>query len=519
MTRRGSVLRGRTSRTARWIASAVLAVLFVAWGSGLFQSIPAVSVVPSTRAGLDTAAVDRFVNGYLRRSGLPGAAVVVVRDDHVDFATGYGHDSSGAPVSADTPMPMASLSKSVTALAVMQLVAADVLDLDRPVRQYLPEFQLADRRAEQITVRQLLNQTSGMTDATFAAMHVRPADSLRDAVAQLRPAGLASDPGTRWSYHNPNYQVAARLVEVVSHQDFAGYLRQHVFDPLGMPATVERDRTDQLSGIAPGYIDAWGRARSEAEPPWFVAGSGGVVTTARDLGQWLTVQTPKGRSNHPDVISATAIEEMQSPSDPRRRYGFGWGVNDAPGGPRVSHDGALFTFTAYQVVLPASGYAIAVLANRGYTLGPNDADAIGHGLIAIVGGQPASVGWPGWRVVDAALALATMAVLCWAVVAARRSRTWPTNRSRPVAGLVAGLAAAAIPAGALAALAAIGGDLFDQRDITLRQIGFVTPATVSLLGVTAWSALVVTALRTWWLLARRRTERHAAPIRPSDDPS
>ena len=144
-------------------------------GSGLFLALPAVSVTPGTPGSFDTAAADRFVNGYLRRSGLPGAAVAVIRDDHAVQVTGYGSDSLGRPVTADTPMPIASLSKSVTALAVMQLVAAGAVDLDRPVATYLSEFRLADSRTHRITVRQLLNQTSGMTDATFAAMHVPPA--------------------------------------------------------------------------------------------------------------------------------------------------------------------------------------------------------------------------------------------------------------------------------------------------------------------------------------------------------
>jgi hypothetical protein len=99
----------------------------------------------------------------------------------------------------------------------------------------------------------------------------------------------------------------------------------------------------------------------------------------------------------------------------------------------------------------------------------------------------------------------TLAVLGWAVIAARRSSSWPANRRRPVAQLGVGLAGGGLAVGALATLTATGRALFDQRDITLRQIGYVTPATVTLLAAAAGSVLMVTALRTWWLVVKRRS--------------
>lgn len=91
---------------------------------------------------------------------------MITKGAEVVLARGYGHDSSGAPMTAQTPMPAASLSKSFTALAVMRLAEAGKMDLDRPVRDYLPGFQIEDPRGAGITVRHLLNQTSGITDST-----------------------------------------------------------------------------------------------------------------------------------------------------------------------------------------------------------------------------------------------------------------------------------------------------------------------------------------------------------------
>ncbi|MEV8630944.1 serine hydrolase domain-containing protein [Streptosporangium sp. NPDC051023] len=98
----------------------------------------AVAAPPSV---LDAAAVDHYVNGYLERTGLPGAVVAVTRGGEVIRAAGYGHDAEGRPLTAETRMPIASLSKSFTALAVMRLVEAGTVNLDTPVRRYLPEFE------------------------------------------------------------------------------------------------------------------------------------------------------------------------------------------------------------------------------------------------------------------------------------------------------------------------------------------------------------------------------------------
>lgn len=169
---------------------------------------------------LDLRAVDRCVDAHLERVGLPGAVIVITRGNEPLYVHGYGHDSRGNPMTDTTPVPIASLSKSFTALAVMQLVDDGRVDLDVPVVRYLPEFMMADPRSTRITVRQLLDHTSGMADASFPEKSLPAPSSLQESVASLREASLSADPGTKFQYHNPNYWVAARLVEVVSGERF-----------------------------------------------------------------------------------------------------------------------------------------------------------------------------------------------------------------------------------------------------------------------------------------------------------
>ncbi len=463
----------------------LVAVIAIGWASDVPAAMRIESVTPSPRTDFDTAAVDELVTAYLEQTGLPGASLVVVRGNQVAYAKGLGHDSSGEPITPDTRMPIASLSKSITAMAVMQLVEAGTVELDQSVVTYLPELRMADERVGRITVRQLLDQTSGMADTKFAAMHAPTAASLRDAVEQLRSAALASDPGARWHYHNPNYQVAARLVEVVSGEPFADYLARHIFTPLGMSTTRAVDTTDAMTGVAPGYIDAWGRSLAMSEPSWFVGGSGGVVTTGRDIARWLMLQASKGSSTAPSVISAASLDIMHTASDPNRHYGLGWGVgSDDAHHAKLSHDGGLFTFTAYQVVIADLGVAVAVMANRGITLGPNDSEAIGRGVLAIARGERATAPRPRWRIVDAALGLATLATLFFAARAIVSARRWG-GRGRPLWHLLPSFALVVGAIVTFALLPRLGGSSFGHRDVTLRQMAYVTPATVTLIAAIA----------------------------------
>ncbi len=494
------------SRVAVWTL-----ICFVVLGGGVGSgALTHVSVAPSGE-GFDSLAADRFVKGYLGRTGLPGAAVVVVQGERIVHLAGYGTDGSSRSLTPDTPLPIASLSKSVTALAVMQLVESGRVRLDNPVTAYLPEFRMADERADRITVAQLLNQTSGMADTTYPAMHVPVADSLAAAVTQLSSARLATDPGSRWHYHNPNYQVLARLVEAVGGVDFDEYLHRHVFGPLGMDSSRSVVTTADFAGIEPGHVDGWGFALPAHEPRWFVAGSGGVISTVRDLSRWLILQLG---SDQPTVITRASIESTHSASDPGRRYGYGWSVSGPASHRRVSHIGALFTYTAYQVIVPSTGYGIAVLANRGYTLGSNDAEAIGRGLLDLAEGRPATVALPWWRLADFGLAALTLALVPFTVWSVRRLR----RRARPGRRFAIAAPAAVLAISCLAllfALPTIGGSLAGQRDISLWQVAHVTPAVVTQLLVlaVAATAIAVAAVATVADVDPEVPPAHALPAR------
>lgn len=440
------------------------------------------------------ASIDAYVERYRAATGLPGGAVAITKEGKVVHAAGYGETATGEPLTADTPMAVASVSKSFTALAVMQLVEKGKVALDQPVRRYLPEFTMADPRAADITVRQLLNQTSGMADSAFHEKSLPQPGTLEGAVARLRTARLATQPGTAFSYHNTNYQVAARLVEVVSGEPFAAYLRAHVFTPPGMgnSKTVDTDR--DLPGSARGHLVVLGRAVAVPEPAGFGNGSGGVLSTANDMARWLIAQDD-------GILSRESVTEMRTPSEQNRKYALGWmSGRTERGTPVIEHDGDLFTSTAAQLLMPQSGYGIAVMANTGTAYG--DADALMDGIVAMIeGGAPRLPSMPPYLVTDILFALLTLATAGLAVRGVARSRRWAATRRGwrrwrllPYPGPLI-LCVMIVP---------VMRVLLRGGDITWIQVVYLYPTFMVWLVTASAAGLTVVAARLWGAARLRR---------------
>jgi CubicO group peptidase (beta-lactamase class C family) len=456
---------------------------------------------------LDPASVDEFVTGYLDRTGLPGAAVAVTRGTEVVHVAGYGRDSAGAPVTARTRLPIASVSKPFTALAVMQLVERGDIDLDAPVREYLPAFRVNDRRGAQITVRHLLSHRSGISDLTFPEKRRPQPDSLATAVTRLRSADLASAPGSASHYHNPNYQVAARLVEVVGGEPFAAYLDRQVFGPLGMQASTTVGDLRDARDVADGHISVFGQALALPEPHWFLDGGSGVVTNAEDLARSLIMFGNGGRAaDGTRIVSAAGLEELQTPAVPGEDRGLGWDVDVTDDGPRqIGHAGWMFTFTADMVLVPESRHGIAVVANRGLRLAPADAEAIAQGLVAISRGAAPDPPAPIGLVVDVVLGTVTSVIGALGVRALVRSQSWARRRSgrsvwRGLLRSAPWLVPLALLAGLRSGMSLVAGG----RDGTWLQVVYISPALVLCLTVAATVGIAVVGLRTVRLSRLRR---------------
>ncbi|MGS2647963.1 serine hydrolase domain-containing protein [Streptosporangium sp. G12] len=495
--------------TALLTAASFAPAPFATASSAPTSSAPVSSAGTNTALrDIDPASVDRFVKAYREATGLPGVAVAVTRGNEVVHVAGYGRTSSGDPVTADTPMATASLSKSFTSLAVMQLVEKGVVRLDEPVRVRLPEFVMADPRAARITVRQLLDQTSGMADQAFPERSLPQPRSLREAVARLRGARLAADPGTRWSYHNTNFQVAARLVEVASGVPFAGYLEKHVFGPLGMRNSTTIDTERDLPASARGHLHLLGATLALPEPPGFGNGSGGVVSTAGDMARWMIMQSGEGVGpGGVRVVSAASVAEMRTPSKINDSYALGWSIGTTGNGsPVVGHGGDLLTATAQQKLLPRSGYGIAVMANTGTAYA--DSDAVADALVAMAEGQepeaPPSI--PPHLIIDLAIAAAAAVTLLLAGRGLARSRRWAARRAgHPAWRAAARLLPYALPGVLCLTITDVFGMLARGKDITWTQVAYIYPSFMIWLVLATGACAVLVPVRIGHLVRARRT--------------
>ncbi|MFJ7218672.1 serine hydrolase domain-containing protein [Amycolatopsis sp. NPDC098790] len=446
----------------------------------LFLLLAALLLVTATPAAADQRSdIDGYVRAYLDHTGLPGAAVAVTHGGDVVRTAGYGHDSAGAPISASTPLPIASLSKSMTAFAVLQLVETNQLRLDEPVTRYLPGFRLADDRGARITVRMLLDQTSGMADSAFPDLKLAQPHTLAEAVTRLRDAPLASEPGTEFHYHNPNYEVAARIVEVVAGQPFAEYLRTRLFAPLGMTSSTT---VDEPPGTA-GYVRAFGFEVPVSEPDWFTGGSHGVLSTADDLAKWLRAQQDGG-----GVLTPASVRSAHTPA-PGRDYALGWRVRDG----RTSHTGDWFSHTAAQVLLPG-GYGVAVVANTGMAL-DNEAELLAQGIASLLEGGAPEPALPAGVLADYVLAALAVIAVGLAVLGVRRARRKPRWWR---------VAPPLLPLLPLALLPQLLGWVFAGRRGTYAQVLYVWPGLVVALGVVALAGLTVAAARARVLVSGTR---------------
>ncbi len=336
-------------------------------------------------AALHVGAVDGptedFIDREMQASGVPGLAYAVVADGEPPSvgARGVVRIGGDTPVTADTPFLIGSISKSFTALAVMQLVEAGRVDLDTEVSRYLERF--SGRPAGAVTIRQLLSHTSGFSTLQGNSSHTDTdggKDELARRVDQLADLTPANPAGEQWEYSNTNYEILGRVVEVVSGQEFQTYVARNILEPVGM----------EHSFVADGAVH---EEMATGHRPWFgtkqplpenrthrgTAPQGGVVASARDLGRYLEMMM-NGRD---DVLSAEGKALMMRPASAVSPfYGLGWFVD--PGKGTVGHSGTSPGYESLATMVPAERTGAVVLVNAGSGLGFGDTSRLREGITA-----------------------------------------------------------------------------------------------------------------------------------------
>lgn len=326
------------------------------------------------------ALVDAQVSEHRAALNIPGMAVAIVRGDEIAYMQGYGvADSAGRAITPQTPFWLASVSKSITATAIMQLVESGQIDLDAPVTAYLPWFREGMGDPTPITTRMLLNQTSGFSRYSgheLIADNDLSDDALERNARRLSSAPLLFAPGTDWTYSNSNYDLLGYLIQTVSGQSYESYIEEHIFTPLEMRHAYTR--VDQAEGMSEGYYPLWGDFRPL--PTQFsraVTPSAGLIASVEDLARYVIAHLNGGQSGGASILSAQGIAETHRSSyalDQYNAYAFGWFAQPLWAGlvedgeqftapVLVTHDGAWHNFRSVVALLPAYDLGIIVLIN------------------------------------------------------------------------------------------------------------------------------------------------------------
>lgn len=355
----------------------------------------------SQTASAPYAAIDAYVEEQMRRLNIPGVSLAIVEGDRIAHLRGFGRARpDGAAPAAQTPFMIASLTKSFTALAVMQLVEAGKIDLDAPVQRYLPWFRVADPQAStRITVRHLLNQTSGLPESAgelpLTDFDDRPDAAERQARA-LSTVVLSHQAGSACEYSNANYNLLGLIIDAASGQSYADYLQEHVFAPLAMSHTYTSEAVAKQHGLAAGhqYWFAIPRAAPDVPVPHGSLPSGQLISCAEDMAHYLIAHLNGGRYEGAQILSSAGIAELhRGVADYGKmgvsagKYGMGWFDDKIGQTHSLWHSGTLPHFGAFMALLPAQKKGMIVLINAcHHWMNPVQAE-FGAGVAALLAGE------------------------------------------------------------------------------------------------------------------------------------
>jgi CubicO group peptidase (beta-lactamase class C family) len=390
-------------RGATKTAPAALVLLALGLGAGIAAPGPLAAQRPAAQrpaAGPGWAEFTRAFDDFARADSVVGGAAVLMRDGRILARHDYGWADRDARqrVDSTTLFHYASITKTLGAVAVLQLRDRGLLSLDDPATKYLPELRrvhAGDWSVDDVTIRMLLSHSGGFRGGTWPYGEGRPWEPFEPTewsqlVAMMPYQQLLFRPGARYSYSNPSYVYVAEIVERLAGEPWEAYVMKHVFGPLGMtrsyfgrtPAWLEPHRSnrytvrrDSSGGVRPV---AGGR---EFDPGITIPNSGWNAPLS-DVARWAAFLTSTGAADsatarrHASVLKRSSLEEMWRPVvplDAGNPRGDSMGLGFFVGGGLVGHDGDQAGFRSFLYFDPRTRTALAFVVNTDHA-----ADADGY---------------------------------------------------------------------------------------------------------------------------------------------
>jgi len=327
-------------------------------------------------------AIDAWVHAEMARQHVPGVALGI-RSHGTVIEKGYGLSNVelSTPVRADTVFQSGSLGKQFTAVIVMLEVEAGRIGLDDPLSKYFPEAPVSWRS---VTVRNLLNHTSGLADYTEAKVQGKPAidyrrDYTEEELTRLTyTLPLEFPPGSRWKYSNTGYLLLGVLIHRTSGHFYGELLQQKIFAPLGMKSARIISEEDIVANRAAGYRLVQGQLKNQewVAPSINTTADGSLYLSVRDYLAWdagLRAKAMLKPQSWAQVYAAAALTDGS-----HYPYGFGWDVQSWHGQPWYHHSGSWQGFETFISRYLADDLTVIVLTNLGDASPVHIGDGIAH---------------------------------------------------------------------------------------------------------------------------------------------
>ncbi len=338
-------------------------------------ALPALPAPPASVAEFRTA-----VQRVLDETGIPGAGIALVRQNGIEWAGGVGLADRDAktPVTADTHFRAGSISKTFVAMALVQLSQDGDLYLDTPVSELAPKVRIVNpwNSTDPVRVIHLLEHTAGFDDMHFNEAYnlVDPSDLSLEEVLRINPRSrvVRWQPGTRMSYSNPGYTVAAYVLEQATGEKYEDIIQKKIFEPIGMKTSSFRLADADKAMLARGYAE-----RSGAPVPFsqiYLRPSGNLHTSAADLGAFVHVLLNWGELPGKLIVDPEYLSNMEHPrttlaSRAGLLNGYGSAIRSQSREPfpLLGHDGGIEGFISRYAYSPSRDVGFVVLLNGAFS--------------------------------------------------------------------------------------------------------------------------------------------------------
>ena len=311
-------------------------------------------------------------SNYIEEGLLLGLSVGVMLENKVVWQNGFGFSDVEKQIAADSTMVhrIASITKPMTSVAVMQLVEKGMLELDIPIQKYLPNYPR--HKEGDITIRQLLNHTSGIKSYKYLRRENRPTqhyNSLEDAIQLFQNRQLKHTPGSKHFYASYNYTVVGAIIEKIAGQSYQEYMEQNIWSKIGMIHTSVEEQKKTYPNKAKLYKKIRNGFKKDRQTDLSIKyPAGGVHSTIGDM-----LRFGKALNENTLIATQSKMESFKGPNSNWRPldYALGWLVlKDDKHGLVHFHDGHQSGTSTFFIAVPSRGFVVCVLANSSKSKGP-----------------------------------------------------------------------------------------------------------------------------------------------------